>query len=159
MILSVQHSGTSHAMRNYVSRVALDGAPRPRRRPDRAEHGWGCPATGPATCKFATHAKPPVKASPAGTLAALGPPLEALYRGFDHVESATDPIHIVRRYKAPEDREIVGFIASGLAFGRVVSVLQSVEALLAVMGPHPAAFVRSFDPASDRKSTRLNSSH
>ena len=91
-----------------------------------------------------------MRASPAGTLAALGPPLEALYRGFDHVESATDPIHIVRRYKAPDDREIAGFIASGLAFGRVASVLQSVEALLAVMGPGPAAFVRSFDPASHR---------
>ena len=91
-----------------------------------------------------------MKASPAGTLAALGPPLEALYRGFDHVESATDPIHIVRRYKAPEDREIAGFLASGLAFGRVASVLQSVEALLAVMGPRPSAFVRSFDPASQR---------
>jgi uncharacterized protein (TIGR02757 family) len=71
--------------------------------------------------------------------------LESLYRTFDHISSATDPIHIVRRYPAPEDREVVGFCAAALAFGRVASVLQSVEALLDVMGPHPAAFVRRFD--------------
>lgn len=75
--------------------------------------------------------------------------LEALYRQFDHVTSATDPVHIVRRFAAPEDREVVGFCAAGLAFGRVASVLNSIEALLAVMGPAPAAFVRRFDPARD----------
>ena len=76
--------------------------------------------------------------------------LESLYRTFDHPDSATDPVHLVRRYRAPEDREIVGFCAAGLAFGRVASVLNSIESLLAVMGPHPAAFVRDFDPAKGR---------
>ena len=80
----------------------------------------------------------------------LGQRLEDLYRTFDHINSATDPVHIVRRYRAPEDREIVGFCAAALAFGRVASVLQSIESLLAVMGPRPAAFVRSFDPARQR---------
>src|SRR5690349_17178533 len=73
--------------------------------------------------------------------------LDSLYRTFDHVDSALDPVHIVRRYASGEDREIVGFCAAALAFGRVASVLQSVEALLRVMGPRPAAFVRAFDPA------------
>ncbi len=82
--------------------------------------------------------------------ARLGPPLEALYRGFDHVDSATDPVHIVRRYPRADDREVVAFCAAGLAFGRVASVLQSIEALLAVMGPDPAAYVRAFDPARER---------
>ena len=77
--------------------------------------------------------------------------LEGLYKAFDHVTSATDPVHIVRRFSAPEDREIVGFCAAGLAFGRVASVLQSIESLLAVMGPHPATFVRDFDPARERE--------
>jgi len=80
---------------------------------------------------------------------ALRDPLERLYRTFDHPASATDPIHIVRRYRSREDREVVGFCAAGLAFGRVASVLNSVESLLAVMGPHPASFVRSFDPKRD----------
>lgn len=85
---------------------------------------------------------------------ALAEPLDTLYRSFDYVTSATDPVHIVRRYDAPEDREVVGFCAAGLAFGRVASVLNSIESLLAVMGPHPAAFVRAFDPA--RHAARLH---
>jgi len=76
--------------------------------------------------------------------------LEDLYRTFDHVTSATDPVHIVRRYTAPADREVVGFCAAALAFGRVASVLNSIETLLAAMGPHPAAFVRSFEAERDR---------
>ena len=75
---------------------------------------------------------------------------EELYRAFDHTTSATDPVHIVRRFSAADDREIVGFCAAGLAFGRVASVLQSIEALLRVMGPHPAAFVREFEPRRER---------
>src|SRR5688572_10842967 len=76
--------------------------------------------------------------------------LDDLYRTFDHVDSATDPIHIVRRYADRGDREVVGFCAAALAFGRVASVIQSIEALLKVMDPHPAAFVRGFDAARDR---------
>jgi uncharacterized protein (TIGR02757 family) len=75
--------------------------------------------------------------------------LDTLYRTFDHVDSALDPVHLVRRYHPPEDREIVGFCAAALAFGRVASVIQSVEALLRVMGPRPAQYVRRFDPARD----------
>jgi len=81
----------------------------------------------------------------------LRPPLDELYRGFDHVHSAADPVHIVRRFADPADREVVGFCAAGLAFGRVASVLQSIEALLAVMGPAPAAFVRSFEVDRERR--------
>ena len=44
----------------------------------------------------------------------------------------------------------MAFIASALAFGRVQSVLNSIEGMLAVMGPSPAAFVRDFTPARDR---------
>jgi len=75
-----------------------------------------------------------------------GDRFEELYRAFDHTSSASDPVHIVRRFREPADREVVGFCAAGLAFGRVSSVLQSIEALLEVMGPTPAAFVRDFDP-------------
>lgn len=77
--------------------------------------------------------------------------LDDLYRTFDHVNSASDPVHIVRRYARQDDREIVGFCASALAFGRVASVLQSIERLLSVMGPHPAEFVRDFNSTRDRR--------
>ena len=46
---------------------------------------------------------------------------------------------------------MVGFCAAALAFGRVASVLQSIEALLDVMGPHPASFVRTFKPVRDSR--------
>ena len=76
----------------------------------------------------------------------LADPLERLYWTFDHETSAADPVHLVRPYRAPEDREIAGFCAAALAFGRVASVLHSIEALFAVLGPRPARFVREYDP-------------
>src|SRR6188472_2511232 len=80
--------------------------------------------------------------------------LDDLYRSFDHVTSATDPVHIVRRFKSPADREVVGFCAAALAFGRVASVLQSIETLAGILGPHPAAFVRAFDPSAPHVALR-----
>jgi uncharacterized protein (TIGR02757 family) len=76
--------------------------------------------------------------------------LETLYGTFNYPDSATDPIQIVRRFERNDDREIVGFVAASLAFGRVTSVLQSIERMLAIMGPAPAAYVRTFDPARER---------
>ena len=80
--------------------------------------------------------------------------LDKLYADFNYPDSATDPIQIVRRYERNDDREVVGFCAASLAFGRVASVLQSIERLVAIMGPHPAAYVRGFDPA--REAPRFN---
>jgi uncharacterized protein (TIGR02757 family) len=81
---------------------------------------------------------------------ALKERLDALYTSFNCVHSATDPIHIVRRFENPADREVVGFCAAALAFGRVASVLQSIERLLSLMGPSPARFVREFDARRQR---------
>jgi uncharacterized protein (TIGR02757 family) len=72
-----------------------------------------------------------------------------LYASFNVSDSATDPIQIVRRYARVDDREIVAFVASALAFGRVASVMASVEAVCRVLGPSPAVFVRAFDPTRD----------
>jgi uncharacterized protein (TIGR02757 family) len=46
---------------------------------------------------------------------------------------------------------VVGFVAAALAFGRVASVLQSIERLLAVAGDHPADYVRHFDPRREAR--------
>lgn len=77
---------------------------------------------------------------------ALKERLDRLYASFNCVDSATDPIQLVRRFQSPADREVAGFCAAALAFGRVASVLQSIERLFTVMGPSPAAFVRAFEP-------------
>jgi len=82
-------------------------------------------------------------------MGSLKPVLDRLYADFNHPDSATDPIQLVRRFQRDDDREIVGFIAAALAFGRVTSVLQSIERVLAVMGPAPAAYVRRFDGRRD----------
>ena len=79
----------------------------------------------------------------------LKPALDRLYESFNYPDSATDPVQIVRRWQSPEDREVVGFCASALAFGRVSSVLQSIERVMGIMGRSPAAYVRAFDPRRD----------
>lgn len=80
----------------------------------------------------------------------LKPALDRLYDSFDRTRAVADPIDCVRPFSDPADREIAGFIAAGLAFGRVASILASVSRVLAAMGPSPAAFVRAFDPRRDR---------
>ena len=80
--------------------------------------------------------------------------LDALYQSFDCADSATDPIQIVRRFADPADREVIGFCASALAFGRVASVLQSIERLVAVMGPSPADYIRRFDVRRDARALK-----
>ena len=79
----------------------------------------------------------------------LKPRLDELYSAFDAEHVVADPVWVVRRFSRDADQEIVAFCAAGLAFGRVQSILQSLEALLAVMGDAPAAFVQQFDPARD----------
>jgi uncharacterized protein (TIGR02757 family) len=79
----------------------------------------------------------------------LGATLDRLYGEFNRPESALDPIQIVQRYPRLDDREVVGFIAAGLAFGRVASVMASIETVCRVLGPAPARYVRRFDPRRD----------
>ena len=79
--------------------------------------------------------------------AALGARLDRLYEDYNRQDAAADPVQIVRRFTAPADQEIVGFCAAALAFGRVQSVLNTVNSLVAILGPSPAAWVRRFDPS------------
>jgi uncharacterized protein (TIGR02757 family) len=76
----------------------------------------------------------------------LKPALDRLYESFNYPDSATDPIQLVRRWKTAEDREVVGLCAAALAFGRVSSVLQSIDRVVGIMDGEPAAYVRRFDP-------------
>lgn len=87
-------------------------------------------------------------------MSSLKSTLDELYASYNCSDSATDPIQIVRRYTTNEDREIAGFCASALAFGRVGSIMKSIERFLAAMGPSPAAFVRAFEPARDGEALR-----
>jgi uncharacterized protein (TIGR02757 family) len=80
---------------------------------------------------------------------ALRDALEGLRRRYDRRFLDSDPIGIVRRFDDPHDREIVGLIAAGLAYGRVASIRGSLFGILARLGPKPTQFVASFDPVRD----------
>ena len=80
--------------------------------------------------------------------------LDGLYDDYNREESATDPVHLVRPFRSREDREVAAFCAAALAFGRVGSVINSISTLFGIMGEHPAAFVRGFDPAAPHEELR-----
>jgi uncharacterized protein (TIGR02757 family) len=72
--------------------------------------------------------------------------LDALYLQYDVRFVDPDPLQFVRTQSAPEDQEVVGLIASSLAYGNVKQIKASIAAVLEVLGPAPARAVRSFDP-------------
>ena len=77
--------------------------------------------------------------------------LDALSRVYDARFLDSDPVGIVRRFGPAEDREIVGLVAAGLAYGRVASIRASLERVLAILGPRPARWVARFDPIRDAR--------
>jgi uncharacterized protein (TIGR02757 family) len=64
--------------------------------------------------------------------------LEQLYRTYGPETASSDPIVFLSRYEADEDREVVGWIASAFAYGRVETIQDNVGAILETLGPHPA---------------------
>jgi len=54
-----------------------------------------------------------------------------------------DPLEFLYHYKELRDREIVGLIASALAYGKVAQILKSVDSVLDKMGPSPFAYLQS----------------
>jgi len=68
--------------------------------------------------------------------------LERLYlRYHDASFIGTDPLLFLHRYARPEDQEIVGLIASSLAYGHVTMINRNVDQVLRVMHPSPRAFL------------------
>jgi uncharacterized protein (TIGR02757 family) len=65
--------------------------------------------------------------------------LEDLYQEYNRREYVSpDPLEFLYHYDKAADREVVGLIASSLAYGRVASILSSVRRVLDVVGPSPA---------------------
>ena len=91
----------------------------------------------------------PLAAQSRARRAALRRRLEDLYRSFDRAYLETDPLAFVHRYDSDADREIVGFLASGLAFGNVKAIQASLSRLLRSMGDSPSSFVDRFEPRRD----------
>jgi len=64
--------------------------------------------------------------------------LDALYLQYDHRFVDPDPLQFVRGHADAADREVVGLIASSLAYGNVLQIKRSIGAALAGLGKRPA---------------------
>mgnify|MGYP006286598793 FL=1 len=83
----------------------------------------------------------------AGSSQALKHTLDTLYHRYNRrALIPPDPLQFVYRYSDPLDREIAGFVAAGLAYGRVRQIAGSVDRLLTLMDASPSRFVLDFDP-------------
>ncbi|HET9234621.1 MAG TPA: TIGR02757 family protein [Candidatus Eisenbacteria bacterium] len=83
----------------------------------------------------------------------LGIYLDRLTREYGPEYLHTDPIGAVRRFDDADDQEIAGFLAAGLAFGRVNIILPHLEDLWGRLDQEPARVVHDWTP-SDRKRLR-----
>ena len=69
--------------------------------------------------------------------------LDNLYKMYNIKELISpDPLQFVTPYNRVEDREIIGLIASALAYGRVTQILKSVRVIIDVMNPSPSDFIK-----------------
>ncbi|SMG32611.1 TIGR02757 family protein [Dethiosulfovibrio salsuginis] len=68
--------------------------------------------------------------------------LESIYLSFNKKSLISpDPLQFLLDYPDVEDREIVGMVASSLAYGRVSQILKSVSSVLEPMGNSPRRFL------------------
>ena len=75
--------------------------------------------------------------------------LERLYTLYNKREFVhPDPLEFLYNYPNKRDREIVGLIASSLAYGRVAQILKSTAFVLDKLGSSPYAFITG---SSDKK--------
>ena len=78
---------------------------------------------------------------------ALKARLEELHDRWNRREYVSpDPLETLYDYEDPLDREVVGMVASGLAYGRVAQILISVRRVLELMGPSPRNWLLSREP-------------
>lgn len=72
--------------------------------------------------------------------------LDSLARTYTPEFLDTDPLGLVREWQDPRDREIAALLAAGLAYGRVVSIRRSLQAVFRTMGERPSRFVDRLEP-------------
>ena len=72
--------------------------------------------------------------------------MDALYRHYDHRFVDPDPLEFVRRQTSAADREVVGLIASSLAYGNVRQIKRSIGLVLDAIGEGAAAAIDRLEP-------------
>ena len=72
--------------------------------------------------------------------------LDNLYVKYNHRRLVKpDPLQFLYRYSKRADVEVVGLLASGLAYGRVQQIEKSLSRLFEYMGKNASDFVLNFD--------------
>jgi uncharacterized protein (TIGR02757 family) len=72
--------------------------------------------------------------------------MDDLYRRYDQRFVDPDPLEFVRRQTSGADREVVGLIASSLAYGNVRQIKRSIGRVLEALGDRAAAAVDRLEP-------------
>jgi uncharacterized protein (TIGR02757 family) len=71
--------------------------------------------------------------------------LERLSASRSPAHLANDPLSFCHRYDDPADREVAAIIAAAFAYGNVVIILRTLDAIFAALGPSPRRFVERFE--------------
>src|SRR5262245_14111107 len=77
--------------------------------------------------------------------------MDELYRHYDHRFVDPDPLQFVRAQTTDADREVVGLIASALAYGNVKQIKRSISRVVETLGPRPAQAIDRLDPSEARR--------
>jgi len=86
------------------------------------------------------------------SMAALKVELDRIYTVYHRRRYVDpDPLLFLYDYEALADREIVGLLASALAYGRVAQIMTSVTDLLRRLGPSPADYLDGTPPSRLRR--------
>ncbi len=78
----------------------------------------------------------------------LADALETLYLSADLSVISPDPLQLVLKFEAPEDREVTGLLAACWAYGRADLIVKNAGKGLELMGSSPARFVDAIGSSS-----------
>lgn len=85
-------------------------------------------------------------------LAKYRPLFERLYDKYHHRRYVSpDPLQFLYEYDDPADQEVVGLLASCLAYGRVAQIIRNVRSVMDALGESPARTVRDGLPKRLRR--------
>ncbi len=78
--------------------------------------------------------------------------LNRLYDYYNHYKFIhPDPLEFLYNYKDRLDQEIVGLIASSLAYGKVNQILKNVQKILNILGKRPRLYLMTKSPSEIKK--------
>ena len=71
--------------------------------------------------------------------------LEYYYKYFNQSKIESDPVQFPHRFSEPEDIEVMAFISSIFAYGKIDQILSTLEEFLAISENQPYEFILNFN--------------